>query len=90
MPGQIIKLIHAFSALASLGEEIAESRDFDDMVRSTLHVVLGALGIRRGAVAEYERAAGALRLVGRRAGATSCRSKMRPPSTLCRTAWARS
>ncbi len=63
MPGQTTKLIHAFSALASLGEEIAESRDFDEMVRSTLHVVLGALGIRRGAVAEYERTAGTLRLV---------------------------
>ena len=63
MPGQTTKLIHAFSALACLGEEIAESRDFDEMVRSTLHVVLGALGIRRGAVAEYERAVGALRLV---------------------------
>ncbi|MFL6208976.1 MAG: HD-GYP domain-containing protein [Pyrinomonadaceae bacterium] len=63
MPGQTTKLIHAFSALADLGEEIAESRDFDEMVRSTLHVVLGALGVRRGAVAEYEPAADALRFV---------------------------
>ncbi|HYY42064.1 MAG TPA: GAF domain-containing protein, partial [Pyrinomonadaceae bacterium] len=63
MPEQISKLIHAFSALADLGAEIAESRDFDEMVRATLHVALGALGLRRGAVAEYERAAGALRFV---------------------------
>ncbi len=60
---QTTKLIHAFSALADLGEEIAESRDFDEMVRSTLHVVLGALGLRRGVVAEYEKLAGVLRFV---------------------------
>jgi len=63
MPGETTKLIHAFSALADLGEEIAESRDFEEMVRSTLHVVLGALGLRRGAVAEYEREVNALRFV---------------------------
>ncbi len=60
---QTTKLIHAFSALADLGEEIADSRDFHEMVRSTLHVVLGALGIRRGAVADYERVSGLLRFV---------------------------
>ncbi|HEX8181328.1 MAG TPA: HD domain-containing phosphohydrolase [Pyrinomonadaceae bacterium] len=63
MPEQINKLIHAFSALADLGAEIAESRNFDEMVRATLHVALGALGLRRGAVAEYEQAAAALRFV---------------------------
>jgi hypothetical protein len=57
------KLIHAFSALADLGEEIAATRDFEQMVRSTLHVVLGALGIRRGAVAEFDGAGGALKIV---------------------------
>src|ERR1041384_5464535 len=54
MSEQTDKLIHAFAALADLGAEIAESRDFEEMVRSTLHVVLGALGLRRGLVAEYE------------------------------------
>src|SRR5215213_6990680 len=57
------KLIHAFAALADLGEEIAATRDFGQMVRSTLHVVLGALGIRRGAVAECDAAAGELMFV---------------------------
>ncbi len=61
--GQTTRLIHAFSALADLGEEIADSRDFSEMVRSTLHVVLGALGLRRGLVAEYEMVAGVLRFV---------------------------
>ncbi|HZH30725.1 MAG TPA: HD domain-containing phosphohydrolase [Pyrinomonadaceae bacterium] len=53
MTDQTTKLIHAFSALADLGEELADTRDFAEMVRTTLHVVLGALGVRRGAVAEY-------------------------------------
>ncbi len=57
------KLIHAFSALADLGEEIADTRDFEEMVRSALHVVLGALGVRRGAVAEYEQGDNLLRFV---------------------------
>lgn len=57
------KLIHAFSALADLGEELADTRDFEEMVRTTLHVVLGALGVRRGAVAEYTQGEDALRFV---------------------------
>jgi hypothetical protein len=60
------KVLHAFAALADLGEEIAETSDFEEMVLSALHVVLGALGIRRGAVAEFEREAASLRLVAAR------------------------
>ncbi|MDT7778479.1 MAG: hypothetical protein QOC99_991 [Acidobacteriota bacterium] len=60
------KVLHAFAALADLGEEIAETSDFEEMVRSALHVVLGALGIRRGAVAEFDREAAALCLVSAR------------------------
>ena len=46
------KLIHSFSALADLGQEIAESGDFIEMVRTSLHLLLGTIGIRRGAVVE--------------------------------------
>src|SRR3712207_4345286 len=60
---QTARLLHAFAALADLGEEIAATRDFGEMVRSTLHVVLGTLGVRRGAVAEYEAGATRLRCV---------------------------
>jgi response regulator RpfG family c-di-GMP phosphodiesterase len=60
------KVLHAFAALADLGEEIAETRDFGEMVRSALHVVLGALGVRRGAVAEFERESSSLRFVAAR------------------------
>jgi hypothetical protein len=66
MADQMRKVLHAFAALADLGEEIAETSDFEEMVRSALHVVLGALGIRRGAVAEYERETDSLRFVATR------------------------
>jgi hypothetical protein len=66
MAERMRKVLHAFAALADLGEEIAETHDFEEMVRSALHVTLGALGARRGAVAEYDPRAGALRLVAAR------------------------
>ncbi len=47
------KLLHNFAALADLGQEIAETKNFQDMVRASLHLLLGALAIRRGALAEY-------------------------------------
>jgi hypothetical protein len=55
MSDRMRRVVHAFAALADLGEEIAETSDFEEMVRSALHVVQGALGIHRGAVAEYRR-----------------------------------
>src|SRR3954463_4668941 len=66
MADHMRRVLHAFAALADLGEEIAETSDFEEMVRSALHVVLGALGIRRGAVAEYERESDSLRFVASR------------------------
>ena len=46
------KLIHTFGALADLGQEIASTGDFTEMVRTSLHLLLGTLALRRGAVAE--------------------------------------
>jgi HD-GYP domain-containing protein (c-di-GMP phosphodiesterase class II) len=46
------KLIHSFGALADLGQEIADTGDFMEMVRTSLHLLLGTLAIRRGAVLE--------------------------------------
>ena len=66
MSDSMCMVLHAFAALADLGEEIAETSDFEEMVCSALHVVLGAMGIRRGAVAEFEHEAGALRFVASR------------------------
>lgn len=47
------KLIHSFGALADLGQEVASSGDFNEMVRTSLHLLLGTLAIRRGLVVDY-------------------------------------
>lgn len=57
------KLVHTFGALADLGQEISDSSNFGEMVLTSLHLLLGALGIRRGAVAEFAGAEGLLTFV---------------------------
>ena len=47
------KLIHAFAALADLGQEIADTGDFREMIRTSLHLLLGSLAIECGALAEF-------------------------------------
>jgi HD-GYP domain-containing protein (c-di-GMP phosphodiesterase class II) len=49
------KLIHAFGALAELGQEITNRNSFQETIRTSLHLLSGALGIMRGAVARYSR-----------------------------------
>jgi len=56
------KLIHTFGALADLGQEIAGTGDFTEMVRTSLHLLLGTLALRRGAVVDCS-GAGPLRCV---------------------------
>ena len=46
------KLVHTFGALADLGQEIAGRGDFTEMVRTSMHLLLGTLALRRGAVVE--------------------------------------
>ena len=60
------RLIHTFAALADLGQEIANTADFEEMLRTSFHLLLGSLAIRRGALAEYDRDQGMLRLVAAR------------------------
>jgi hypothetical protein len=57
------RLVHTFAALADLGQEIADPHDFLEMVRTSLHLLLGTLAIRRGVVAEYDKAEHVLRFV---------------------------
>ena len=57
------KLLHTFAALADLGQELADSADFQEKMRSALHLVQGSLGIMRGALAEFEPATQSLRFV---------------------------
>jgi HD-GYP domain-containing protein (c-di-GMP phosphodiesterase class II) len=57
------KLLHTFAALADLGQEIAGTNDFEEMVRTSLHLLLGTLAIRRGALAEYDETQRRLRFI---------------------------
>src|SRR5215207_3467835 len=47
------KIVHAFGALADLGAEVANRSNFSDTIRTSLHLLLGSLGIMRGGVARY-------------------------------------
>jgi hypothetical protein len=60
------KLLHTFAALADLSQEIANTSDFQEMVRTSLHLLLGTLAIRRGAVAEYDKSGQVMRFIAAR------------------------
>lgn len=60
------RLLHTFAALADLGQEIADTGDFEEMLSASFHLLLGSLAIRRGAVGEFDRGQGQLRLVAAR------------------------
>jgi HD-GYP domain-containing protein (c-di-GMP phosphodiesterase class II) len=49
------KLIHTFGALAELGQEVTSRQSFQEMIRTSLHLLLGSLAIMRGGVARYSR-----------------------------------
>ncbi|HEX7296565.1 MAG TPA: HD-GYP domain-containing protein [Pyrinomonadaceae bacterium] len=56
------QLIHTFGALADLGQEVANTGDFNEMVQTSIHLLLGTLALRRGAVIEC-RAEGSIECV---------------------------
>ena len=60
------RLLHTFAALADLGQEIANTADFEEMLRSSFHLLLGSVAIRRGAVARYDRQGDTLRIISAR------------------------
>jgi HD-GYP domain-containing protein (c-di-GMP phosphodiesterase class II) len=49
------KFVHTFGALAEIGEAVAHGRNFQEMIRTSLHLLLGSLAIMRGGVARYSR-----------------------------------
>ena len=57
------KLLHNISALAELGNEISSSKDFDEVVRASLHLLLGTLAIPRGAIARYSQEPRQLKII---------------------------
>jgi HD-GYP domain-containing protein (c-di-GMP phosphodiesterase class II) len=60
------RLLHTFAALADLGQEIANTHDFEEMLRASFHLLLGSVAVRRGAVARYDRGRDVLRLIASR------------------------
>ena len=65
------RLLHTFATLADLGQEIANTADFEEMLRNSFHLLLGSFAIRRGAVGEYDRERGEVRLIAARGLAPS-------------------
>jgi hypothetical protein len=61
------KLLHSFAALADLGQEIADTSDFQEKMRTALHLVQGSLGLMRGALAEFDHESQSLVFVAARA-----------------------
>src|SRR5437868_10438610 len=63
MPEHDSKLIHAFGALAELGQEVTNKNSFQETIRTSLHLISGAMGIMRGAVARYSKFAHELNML---------------------------
>jgi len=66
MVENIQKFLHTFSALADLGQEIADTHEFNEMASTALHLVLGTLAVMRGAIGEYNPEYGSIRLIAKR------------------------
>jgi putative nucleotidyltransferase with HDIG domain len=47
------KMLHNISALTDLAAEISSTHNFEEVTRASLHTLLGALAIPRGAIARY-------------------------------------
>src|SRR5947209_9948106 len=60
------KLLHTFAALADLGQEIADTRDFEEKMRAALHLIQGSLGIMRGALAVFDSETQSLKFIAAR------------------------
>ncbi|MER3427075.1 MAG: hypothetical protein C4334_03075 [Pyrinomonas sp.] len=60
------RLLHSFAALADLGQELSETRDFEELARASLYIILGTLAIRRGALGIYDPETKRLRFVATR------------------------
>jgi hypothetical protein len=60
------KLVHTFGALAELGQEVSNRQNFQETIRTSLHLLLGSLAIMRGGVARFSRFAHELTVVAAR------------------------
>ena len=50
---ELRKMLHNVSALTDLAAEISSTHNFEEVARTSLHTLLGALAIPRGALARY-------------------------------------
>jgi putative nucleotidyltransferase with HDIG domain len=50
---ELRKMLHTVSALTELGSEISSVKDFDEVIRTSLHACLGTLAIPKGAIARF-------------------------------------
>ncbi|HLG15010.1 MAG TPA: HD domain-containing phosphohydrolase [Blastocatellia bacterium] len=50
---ELTKLLHNLGALTDLSAEISSAHNFDEVTRASLHTLLGALAIPKGAVARF-------------------------------------
>jgi putative nucleotidyltransferase with HDIG domain len=57
------KLLHNLGALADIGSEISSTHDFDEVMRTSLHTLLGTLAIPRGAIARFSQRPRQLKVV---------------------------
>ena len=60
------RLLHTFAALADLGQEIANTSDFEEMLRSSFHLLLGSVAVRRGAIVQHDRQHDVFRVIAAR------------------------
>jgi putative nucleotidyltransferase with HDIG domain len=60
------KLLHSLGALTDLGAEISSTHDFEEVVRASLHTLLGTLAIRKGAISRYSSSPGQLKIIAAR------------------------
>ena len=61
--GEPNKLVHAFGALADLGQAVTDRNNFQETIRTSLHLISGSLAIMRAGVARYSRFSHELSLV---------------------------
>jgi putative nucleotidyltransferase with HDIG domain len=60
---ELRKMLHTISALTELGSEISSSKNFDEVIRASLHTCLGTLAIPKGAIARFSEKPRQLKIV---------------------------
>lgn len=60
---ELRKMIHTLNSLAELSEEISSTHDFEEMMQTSLHTLLGTLAIRKGAITRFVENTSQLKIV---------------------------